>query len=285
MEGVRGILVEHQFRVRVAGTLERGHHALDGLVRDAAVGATVEREHRLLDLRGDVDRMVRRVDRGIAHHATVPGHTGLDLRVARGIQPGDAATPAKARDADFLGMSAICCRPRHRGIEVRHHLRVRHLAHHVLDEARDVGVLGRIALPCIQLGRDREVTRLRKATADILDVLVHAEDLLHHQHGRQPSLAGRCGAVGGHLAVRCGDLHFAGGQSLGIGGDHGLCVNWHDCCGEPGSQRGGDKAATSDVVRGMNAIDLIARVLSNPVAVFHEVSLLSRCAAGERARV
>jgi hypothetical protein len=85
------------------------------------------------------------------------------------------------------------------------------------------------------------------APAHVLDVLVHAEDLLHDQHRRQVPAAGGHGAVGRHLPVLHGDLHFAGREALRVGGDlrrgrHGL-----DGGGESGGERRHDEIPSGEV--------------------------------------
>ena len=91
--------------------------------------------------------------------------------------------------------------PAYRRIEVAHHLRVGHLADDLLDDLADVGQPGHVALPHEEIGRDGEVADLRKPPANVADVLVHAEDLLHHQHHREraagrPAWRGRPGSGG-----------------------------------------------------------------------------------------
>ena len=59
------------------------------------------------------------------------------------------------------------------------------------DDLLDVGHLRDVALARIQLGRDRQVAELGEPPADVLDVLVDAEDLLHDEHDRErPPAAG-----------------------------------------------------------------------------------------------
>ena len=53
-----------------------------------------------------------------------------------------------------------------------------------------------VALAREQLGRDGEIAELGEAPADVLDVLVHAEDLVHDQHDRRLALA-----LGGDRAI------------------------------------------------------------------------------------
>jgi uncharacterized membrane protein len=80
----------------------------------------------------------------------------------------------------------------------------------------------RVALAREQFRRDREVAELGEAADDVLDVLVHAEDLLHHEHHRKPPARRRHGAVGRDFPVRHRDLHLAGGEALAARRDHGV---------------------------------------------------------------
>jgi hypothetical protein len=53
-------------------------------------------------------------------------------------------------------------------------------------------------------------------------VLVHAEDLLHHEHDGERSALRGLGPVGGNGAVGGRDLHLAGLEALRVGGDRRL---------------------------------------------------------------
>ena len=76
-----------------------------------------------------------------------------------------------------------------------------------------------VALPGVHLGRDGEVAELGEPAADVLDVLVDAEDLLDDQDDRERPALGRHRPVGGDLAVRDRDLDLAGLEPLGVGRD------------------------------------------------------------------
>jgi hypothetical protein len=99
----------------------------------------------------------------------------------------------------------------HARIQIRHHLHVRNLG----DDGPDFvdGLeLGHIALPRIHLRCDGHVAELREPPAHIFDVLMHAENLLHHQHhGEWPPFV-RHGAVGRDLLVRYRYFDLTGGQ-------------------------------------------------------------------------
>ena len=147
---------------------------------------------------------------GLAGQAAVPGHAGLDARVVRGVQPDDAPAPAEPGDADRSGVgAAVGSAPAQRGVEVAHHLGVRHLAHHLLDDVLDVGDPGDVALAREQLRRDGEIADLGQPPADVPDVLVHAEDLLHHDHHRERPAGLRERMVGRDRAVARRQLDLA----------------------------------------------------------------------------
>lgn len=95
-------------------------------------------------------------------------------------------------------------------IEVGHDLLVGHLADNVLVELLDGRVLRCIALANVEVRRNRQITELRESTADVGDVLVHAEDFVHDHDHRQMRLAFRLRAVGGHERVARVNAHLAG---------------------------------------------------------------------------
>jgi len=139
--------------------------------------------------------------------------------------------------------------PRHAGVEVAHHLRVRGLRDDVLDEVGNICLLADVALTHEQIGGQRQVALLGEAARHVGDVFVHAEDFRDHEDDRQVGLAGRPGAIDGNaLAVHLqGDR--AGREARFIGLDHRLSRH---------RQRGGRKAAaqcrlqeyaTADAVR------------------------------------
>ncbi len=104
-------------------------------------------------------------------------------------------------------------------------------------ELRDVALAG------VHLGGDGEVAELGEPAADVLDVLVDAEDLLDDEDHGQVRAAGRHGAVGGDLAVGDGDLHLAGLEAVGVGRDRlgGDGLGGHR---EAGGQRGHHELAS-----------------------------------------
>src|SRR5262249_54922022 len=84
-----------------------------------------------------------------------------------------------------------------------------------------------------------------EAAADVLDVLVDAEDLLDDEDdGEGAALVGH-GPVAGHHAVLGGDLDLAGFEALGVGGD-GLGGDRLHGHGEAGGERGDDELAAAD---------------------------------------
>ncbi len=225
MEGVRRVGVHHELRRlgrRIAlGTRlrQRRLHPLHRVQRNARVGRAVQAQHRPLQLRRQFHRVLRRQRRAVAHQAPVPGHTGLHLRVVRRVQPSLAPAPAEAGHAQLVGIAAVGRDPGHRGVQVAQHLRIGHLRDHLAHQLGHLAIALRIALAHEQLGRDGQIARLGKAPRRVGDVLVHAEDLRQHQHHRQPRLARRLRAVGGHLEAGHVDHHLARRQPLGRGLD------------------------------------------------------------------
>ncbi|KAG1393354.1 hypothetical protein G6F59_014383 [Rhizopus arrhizus] len=131
----------------------------------------------------------------------VPGDGGAYVGVVRGVHPRQAPAPAKARHRHAAGVAAVLRGPGHAGIQVGEHLLVRHLADQVGDELGDVGIDRGIALALVEVGGHRQVAGLGDPAADVLDVLVHAEDLLHDQHDGQVAAAFRRGVIGGDGAI------------------------------------------------------------------------------------
>ncbi len=111
----------------------------------------------------------------------------------------------------------------------------------------DRGELRDVALARVHLHRDREVAGLGEAAADVLDVLVDAEDLLDDEDDREgPSGRGH-GAVGRNLGVRRLDLDLARLEPGGVGRDHRLGGDGlHGQC-KAGCQRGRKHMATRKV--------------------------------------
>ena len=90
--------------------------------------------------------------------------------------------------------------------------------------------------------RDGDRAALRETTADIADVLVHAEDLLHDQHHRQLRATRRPRVVRRQRAVRDRYADLAGIEPLRRR-DEGLGAHGQRRGGEPSGERGGDEAA------------------------------------------
>jgi hypothetical protein len=128
------------------------------------------------------------------------------------------------------------------------HLAVGHLGNDRADGA-DVGKRGDVALTHVELGGDGEMAELGEAPADVADVLVDAEDLLHHEHHREGTAGRRLGPVGGDHPVGDRDLHLAGDEAVGGGGDR-LGAHRLDGEGEPGGERGHGAAAAQRGVVG-----------------------------------
>src|SRR4030095_8078971 len=76
----------------------------------------------------------------------------------------------------------------------------------------------RIALTRENLRRDREITLLREAPADVGDMLMDPENLVDHDDDRQMRLALRLRAIRGHeRAVRTAYADGARFEPVGIG--------------------------------------------------------------------
>src|SRR5690606_10991343 len=160
------------------------------------------------------DRVPGRHLARLADEAAVPGDGGLQLRLVGGIEPDHAAAPAEAGDAEPARV-ALAGRlgPGDGRVDVLHHLPVRHLGDDLADDRGAVGQLGHVALAGIELGRDGQVAELGEAAADILDVLVNAEDLLHHHDSGEGAALGRHGPVGRDVVVGYGNLDLARRQA------------------------------------------------------------------------
>src|SRR6266571_2381589 len=175
---------------------------------------------------------------GSAYQSPVPRDSSLELRVVRRVQPDDSPAPTEAGDGKLARLAlARFLRPCRGRVEIRHHLRVGNLRHNFRNDVVDVSDLRYIALACVQLRSNRHVAELCETAADVLDVFVHAEDLLNDQHDRdRPAFVGH-GSIGGDIAVGDGDLYFAGDQSVRVGGD---CLGgyWLDGQREPGCESG-----------------------------------------------
>ena len=99
-----------------------------------------------------------------------------------------------------------------------------------------------------------EVALPGEAPGDIGDVLVHAEDLAHHQHHRQAAATGRRGAVGrqGKATHRHADLTDL--QPRGIGGQ-GLRAHGQHGGGESRPDSGGHEITAAEIGRGRGGLE------------------------------
>ena len=266
---MRGVGIDDELGAsggRTAGG-KGGLHLINGVKRNPGVCASVQAEDRPVQLARHVDRVERlqRVRR--ADEPPVPGHARLDGRVVRVVKPHDAPAPAKARDAQARGVAAVRAGPGDAGVEVAHHLRVGCLGHDLGDELGDLAIRLRIALAHEEFGRDGQVAGVREAARDVRDVLVHAKDLRHHEHHRQPLAAGRLGAVGGHREAADGDLHLAGDEPVEAGRDGRLRHHRKHRGGKAAADGAGDEAAPVQVLRGCGAIGGVDKHEAVPVSV------------------
>lgn len=98
--------------------------------------------------------MLRRVQSLFTHQFAVPGHSGFQLRVVRGIQPANASAPAEAGHHQTVRVATVARRPAGNVVEIGQHLCVRHFADQVAEQRRDVTVIIRIALTEIEFRRN-----------------------------------------------------------------------------------------------------------------------------------
>ena len=201
-----------------AGLGQRHPHAVNVRQRNAGVLAAIGAQHRRLQVPDRAQYRARLQLAGLAAQLPVPGSARAQLGIVRGVEPDLASAPAKPQDAQSARVAAMLGGPGRCGVQVALHLRVGHLADDFRLQLGNIGVARRVALAREQLGRHRQIPQVRQAAADILDVLVHAEYLGHHQQRGQVLLALRRGAIGRHLAVGHRNVHPAGQQAGGVGG-------------------------------------------------------------------
>ena len=163
----------------------------------------------------DIDRMGRLQGTMPGDQSAIPGDTGFHFGLMRGIKPGDATAPAIACDRHFGRIATVQTRPHQAGIQVAHHLLVRHLAHNILNQRGYLLVLGGIALTLVKLWRNGKITFASKTTADVANVLMQPENLLHHQDYRKPARAVWRSKVRLDAAILYGHLNGAMFQAFG----------------------------------------------------------------------
>src|SRR5262245_3409040 len=117
-----------------------------------------------------------------SHKTTVPCDTGLEFRIRRGVKPDDASTPAETGNAKLIGIAAVLFRPCNGGIEVAHNLGIGDFRSDFLKDLIYLH-LRYIRHPRIHFGSDSQISGFGKSAADVFDMLVNAEDLLHDQNG------------------------------------------------------------------------------------------------------
>ena len=244
MEAVRGVGIKKD----LGGLLCLGKlllHRCHEVVGDPLVSAAVEPQHRAAELGDEVDR-IGRVEVVLGRiEPAIPSDARLEVWIVGGVEPHDPSSPAEARHAESLRVAAMLAGPVDGGVEVGHHLLVGHLGDDLRDDLRKVLHLRDIPLPGIELRRHRQKPELREAAADVLDVLVNAEDLLDNEHRREGAAGGGGGPVGGNRTVGGGDLHFAGLEPLGTRRDR-RGRDRLDGEGEAGGERG-DRLTAGEV--------------------------------------
>src|SRR4029079_946679 len=165
----------------------------------------------------------------------------------RGVKPYDAAAPAKSRDRDAFRVAVLRLRPRDRAVQVVHDLFVGDLRGDLGDDLLAVGDLRDVTLAREQVGRDRQIAELREAPADVTDVLVHAEDLVHHQHdGRGAFRLRGTRTIAGDLARLRGDADVGDRETLAARDDRRCRYRPHRQR-EPGTDRAGDHLAPGEL--------------------------------------
>ena len=195
---------------------------------------------------------------GSSRVATLPYQAtpAASVRIVCGVHPDNPATPAEAGDAQ-LATAAIFRSPRGRRIEVGHHLRIGHFGNDVRIRAWMSARLGRVTLPREEFRRDGQVPLLGEPARDILDVLVHAEDLrTPPAPSGSPVLPAGCARYADHPAPPGRNPHFAGRQSLRVGRDHRLCLYRQHRRRKARAERGLHEPATVEAQRRLQAVEI-----------------------------
>ncbi len=181
---------------------------------------------------------------------SVPRDARLEPCAVGGVEPDDAAAPAKPCDGELFGVGLSGGNgPGDGGIEIGEHLRIGHALDNRTDLLHACRLL-HVTLTRKKLRRDGEVALLRKPSADIRDVLVNAENLVHDEHERAKNGA-LClglghGAIRGDATVARGDRDLARLEARAARRD-GACAHGLDGEREARAQRAGEqRAARSD---------------------------------------
>src|ERR1700722_12472059 len=114
----------------------------------------------------------------------------------RGVEPGLPPAPANTADrgAVDIGRSARLGENERR-VEVARDLRVRRFAREIRHDLGNIRLLRGVAEAGIKIRRNREIAKMSPSAADILDMLVDAENLLYDEHRRKRT------AMIGHRAI------------------------------------------------------------------------------------
>ena len=231
MEAVVGVGIDDEIRSGLAGRLQGRLHLRDGLAERVLAG--IKAQHRSVEGRGKLHRpKAIRVRLGVVggRQAAVPGDTSLEIVEFFAGQPGYPAAPAEPRDRHLRGVDvALRLQELQGGGDVAIHL----LIGGRVDDLHDLGELAhrqgrRVASTDEEGWGHGHIAQLGKPAADILDVVVDAENLRHHQHDRKTPLAGRPRQISWNRPVGGGQHHrfgdqpgFVGVNGIGVGGEGG----------------------------------------------------------------
>ena len=105
--------------------------------------------------------------------------------------------------------------------------------------------LRHVALSRVEFRRNGEVAEFRELPAQVLDMLVYAEDLLDHEHGGERPTGRWHGAVGWNLASRDRNPDFAGIESDRVRDDYRLCTDRLHGKGEASCEHGHHELAAA----------------------------------------
>ena len=155
----------------------------------------------------------------LADDPAVPGGTGLDLGIVRGVKPNNTTTPAETGDGRFVDVAAILAGEGQGGVDVGQDLSVGNLGDDVAHEGWNVFDMSGIALASVKSGSDGVVALLCQAAAEVLDVFVDTEDFLNDENDGKVFALFRPGAIGGDFSIGDPDFYFSGSEAIGVRSD------------------------------------------------------------------